>query len=79
MHHDNPTRLAVRMLTTAATATVAFLCGWSAGGWAPGVGLAIALGTAAGVAIFREPFGNRMSCRAWRSRRHTAAPSPEKR
>lgn len=54
---------------TAATTAVAFVCGWSAGGWLAGLGLAVALGTAGGIAVLTEKPGGRRSCAAW-GRRH---------
>lgn len=50
---------------TVATAAVAFVCGWSAGGWAQGLGLAVALGAAAGIAAFSERPGRHSACAHW--------------
>ena len=61
MRHTNRNKLGFRVLITAATAAVAFLCGWSTGGWAIGVGLAVALGTASAVAVFHETSGRHPS------------------
>lgn len=58
-----------KVAATALTAGVAFVCGWSAGGWAQGLGLAAALGAAGGIAAFSEGQGGRLSCGAWRHRR----------
>ncbi len=58
-----------KVAVTSLTAGVAFVCGWSAGGWAQGLGLAVALGAAGGIAAFSDKQGGRLSCAAWGRRR----------
>lgn len=57
--------IGAKAAVTVATAAVAFVCGWSAGGWAQGLGLAAALGTAGGIAAFSEKPGGRFACASW--------------
>jgi hypothetical protein len=62
--------IVAKMTITAATAVVAFLTGWSTGGWAQGLGFAAILGAASGVAAFSERPGGRWSCATWLHRGH---------
>ena len=68
MKNDPRGVTARKVAVTIVTAAVAFLCGWSAGNWEQGLALAAALGTAAGIATFRDGPGGRFSCTSWRLR-----------
>jgi hypothetical protein len=66
---NSPRRaMARKVAVTVVTAAVAFLCGWSAGNWERGLAMAAALGTAAGIATFRDRPVGPSSCANWRLR-----------